>query len=55
MTDTQTDSQTGTPASPDPAGNPKARKRWLTLLGIVVAIALIVWAVFHFLLAKPEE
>ncbi len=55
MTDTQTDPQTGTPASPDPAGNPKARKRWLTLLGIVVAIALIVWAVFHFLLAKPEE
>jgi len=55
MTDTQTDPQTGTPASPDPAGNPKARKRWLTVLGIVVAIALIVWAVFHFLLAKPEE
>lgn len=46
MTDTQT------PAPP--AGNP-TRKRALTVLAVVVVIGAIVWAVFHFLLAAPEQ
>jgi membrane fusion protein (multidrug efflux system) len=45
MTDTQT------PAS---AGNP-GRKRALTILAVVVVIGFAVWAVFHFLLASPEQ
>jgi membrane fusion protein (multidrug efflux system) len=50
-----TDTRDPAPAPTAPAGNPKARKRGLMLLGIVVLIGAIVWAVFHFLLAKPEE
>ncbi|WP_380785613.1 efflux RND transporter periplasmic adaptor subunit [Sphingomonas sp. R86521] len=46
MTDTQT------PAPP--TGNP-TRKRALTVLSVVVVIGAIVWAVFHFLLAAPEQ
>ncbi len=46
MTDTQT---------PAPAGNPSGRKRGLTILAVVVVIAAVVWAVFHFLLASPEQ
>lgn len=38
-----------------PAGNPAARKRGLAILGIVVLVAAIVWALFHFVLASPEE
>ncbi len=45
-----TDMQTPAPA----AGNP-ARRRGLTILAVVVAIGAIVWAVFHFLLAAPEQ
>jgi membrane fusion protein (multidrug efflux system) len=45
-----TDTQTPAPA----AGNP-ARRRGLTILAVVVAIGAIVWAVFHFLLAAPEQ
>ncbi|MGI4732442.1 MAG: efflux RND transporter periplasmic adaptor subunit [Janthinobacterium lividum] len=41
--------------APIVAGNPRGRRRGLTLLGIVVVIGLVVWAVFHFLLAKPEQ
>ncbi|MDZ7283946.1 efflux RND transporter periplasmic adaptor subunit [Sphingomonas sanguinis] len=52
-----------TEAAPSPApttqaptgGKPKARKTGLTILAVVVVVAAIVWAVFHFLLAKPEE
>ena len=36
-------------------GNPRARKRALPILGVVVVIGAIVWAVFHFLLAAPEQ
>ncbi|MGI4878691.1 MAG: HlyD family efflux transporter periplasmic adaptor subunit [Janthinobacterium lividum] len=36
-------------------GNPNARRRLFSVLGVIVLIALIVWAVFHFLLAKPEQ
>jgi membrane fusion protein (multidrug efflux system) len=59
------------PASPKPApastgaadpaalaggrGNPGARRTGLRILAVVVIIGAIVWAVFHFLLAKPEE
>ncbi len=50
MTDTQTP-----PPAAAPAGNPGARKRALTILGVVVVIGAIVWAVFHFLLAAPEQ
>jgi membrane fusion protein, multidrug efflux system len=46
MTDTQ---------APAPAGNPRARRRGLLILGVLVLIAACVWAVFHFLLAAPEE
>jgi membrane fusion protein (multidrug efflux system) len=49
-----TDTQTPAPAAA-PAGNPRARKRALTILGVVVVIGAIVWAVFHFLLAAPEQ
>ncbi|BCA62074.1 secretion protein HlyD [Sphingomonas sp. HMP9] len=49
-----TDTQTPAPAAA-PAGNPRARKRALTILGAVVVIGAIVWAVFHFLLAAPEQ
>ena len=45
---------TSTPA-PAPAGKPATRKRAFAVLGVIVLIAAIVWAVFHFLLAKPEE
>jgi len=38
-----------------PAGNPTARRRWLTVLAIVVVVAALIWAVFHFLLAKPAQ
>lgn len=50
MTDTQT-----LPPAAAPAGNPRARKRALTILGVVVVIGAIVWAVFHFLLAAPVQ
>ncbi|SFO36757.1 efflux RND transporter periplasmic adaptor subunit [Sphingomonas sp. OK281] len=50
MTDTQTP-----PPAAAPAGNPRARKRALTILGVVVVIGAIVWAVFHFLLAAPVQ
>ena len=43
-----------TPA-PAPTGNPRGRRRAFAVLGAVLLVALIVWAVFHFLLAKPEE
>jgi membrane fusion protein (multidrug efflux system) len=46
---------TDTTAATPPAGNPRARRRGLILLGIVVVIGALVWAVFHFLLASPEE
>lgn len=36
-------------------GKSATRKRLLTILAIAVVIAAIVWAVFHFLLAAPEE
>jgi membrane fusion protein, multidrug efflux system len=44
------------PATQAPAGGkPKARKTGLTILAVIVVVVAIVWAVFHFLLAKPEE
>ena len=49
-----TDTQTPAPAAA-PTGNPRARKRALTILGVVVVIGAIVWAVFHFLLAAPAQ
>ncbi|MDR6146011.1 membrane fusion protein (multidrug efflux system) [Sphingomonas sp. SORGH_AS870] len=52
MSDTATAAPSPAPA---PAGKPRARKTGLTILAVVVVIAAIVWAVFHFLLAKPEE
>ena len=48
-----TDTQASAPLPP--AGKPQARRRGLLILGIVVAIGLIAWAVSHFLLAKPAE
>ncbi|MCT8003053.1 efflux RND transporter periplasmic adaptor subunit [Sphingomonas sanguinis] len=38
-----------------PSGKPRARKTGLTILLVVVVVAAVIWAVFHFLLAKPEE
>ncbi len=46
---------TDTAADTKPTGKPQTRKRLLLILGAVVVVALIVWAIFHFLLAKPEE
>lgn len=40
---------------PAPAGKPRARRRAFAVLAIVLVVALAVWAVFHFLLAAPEE
>jgi len=36
-------------------GNPGGRRRGFAILGVIVLVGLIIWAVFHFLLAKPEE
>ncbi len=36
-------------------GRPRARRLGFAILAIVVVVALIVWAVMHFLLAKPQE
>lgn len=57
MTDTPAPAAAETPqaAAPAPAGNPKGRRRAFAVLGAVLLVALVVWAVFHFLLAKPEE
>ena len=44
-----------TPDAERPVGQPRARKRLLLILAAVVGIALIVWAVFHFLFATPNE
>ncbi len=56
MTDTQpADTQAPAPQPETPGGKPRARRRGFLILGIVVVIGLIVWAVFHFLLAKPEQ
>ncbi|NJC32696.1 membrane fusion protein (multidrug efflux system) [Sphingomonas jejuensis] len=46
---------TAAPAPAAPAGNPRARRRGFLILGIIVLVAAIVWAVFHFLLSAPEE
>ena len=43
------------PVAPPPAGNPRGRRRGLLILGVVVLIGAAIWAVFHFLLAVPEE
>ncbi len=40
---------------PPVRGNPRARRVGLAILAILVVIGVIVWAVFHFLLAEPEE
>ena len=62
MTDTRVpaapETQAPQPAETRPVtsgGNPRARRRGLLLLGLAVAIAAIVWAVFHFLFAAPEQ
>ena len=54
MTDTQTPPPAPA-ADAAPVGNPQGRKRALTILGVIVVIGAIVWAVFHFLLAAPEQ
>ena len=50
-----TDTQAPVPQPETEGGKPRARRRAFLILGLVVAIGLIVWAVFHFLLAKPEQ
>ncbi|SEN25584.1 membrane fusion protein, multidrug efflux system [Sphingomonas gellani] len=41
---------------PPPAnGRPRARRLGLLILGAIVLVGVAVWAVFHFLLAAPEE
>ena len=52
--------QASAPITPEtvpsaPVGKPRARRLGFAILAIVVVIGLIVWAVFHFLLATPEE
>lgn len=50
-----TDTQAPTPQPASSGGKPRARRRAFLILGVIVLVALIVWAVFHFLLAKPEQ
>ncbi|WP_341207709.1 efflux RND transporter periplasmic adaptor subunit [uncultured Sphingomonas sp.] len=52
MTDTATPAPTPAPA---PTGKPAARRRALTILAVLVAIAAIVWAVMHFFFSPPEQ
>ncbi|VXC72531.1 efflux RND transporter periplasmic adaptor subunit [Sphingomonas sp. 8AM] len=52
MTDTATPAPTPAPA---PTGKPAARRRALTILAILVAIAAIVWVVMHFFFSPPEQ
>lgn len=40
---------------PPAAGNPRARRNGLLLLGLVVVVGGLVWALFHFVLASPEQ
>ncbi|WP_028965502.1 efflux RND transporter periplasmic adaptor subunit [Sphingomonas phyllosphaerae] len=49
-----TDTATPAPA-PAPTGKPAARRRALTILAVLVAIAAIVWAVMHFFFSPPEQ
>lgn len=48
---------TETATAPDIAADTRGRtrRRGLTILAVVVAIGVIVWAISHFLLAKPEQ
>jgi len=55
MTDTQAPASAPTPQPAAAGGKPRARRRGFLILAVIVVIALIVWAVFHFLLAKPEQ
>lgn len=59
MTDTQANDMAAPAAGQNAVaverGRPRARRRGLIVLALVVLIAAAIWAVFHFLLAKPEE
>jgi membrane fusion protein, multidrug efflux system len=46
---------TDTAATLPANGNPSARRRGLTILGAVVVIGVLAWAIVHFLFAKPEQ
>jgi membrane fusion protein (multidrug efflux system) len=50
MTDTTNDE-----ASPTERGNPRARRRWLTILAVIVVIAVVAYAVWRLFLAAPSE
>ena len=39
----------------DAGGNPRGRRRGLTLLAALVVLAVIAWAVMHFLFSPPEQ
>ncbi|MBB4154960.1 membrane fusion protein (multidrug efflux system) [Sphingomonas jinjuensis] len=49
-----TDSNTAA-ASADDDPKPRNRRRAFAILGVVVIVGLVIWAIAHFLLAKPEE
>ena len=53
MTDTTAPAPIDT--APPPRGNPAARRRALLVLGAIVLIVAIAWAVMHLLFGKPEE
>ncbi|MFS0772698.1 efflux RND transporter periplasmic adaptor subunit [Sphingomonas sp. 1P08PE] len=58
MTDTpasDTPPPASAPAASPPAGKPRARRIGLIILAVVVLAAAVIWAVFHFLLAAPEQ
>jgi membrane fusion protein (multidrug efflux system) len=55
MTDTQAPAPEPAPQPAADGGKPRTRRRAFLILGVIVLIAAIVWAVFHFLLAKPEQ
>ena len=51
--------QAPAPVTPDTeapsTGKPRARRRGLLILGALVVIGLVIWGVFHFVLATPQE
>lgn len=51
-----TDTRAEQPAGPPPErGNPRGRRRGFAILGAVVVLAAIGWAVMHFFFSPPEE
>ncbi|WP_028056824.1 efflux RND transporter periplasmic adaptor subunit [Sphingomonas phyllosphaerae] len=55
MTDTPASTPAPEAAAPAPSAKPATRRRAFTILGVIVLVAVIVWAVFHFFFSPPEQ